>query len=259
MSGGRDSEASRRLEQADIQLESAVTKAGRALRSLSPERELMTPLEVLGSQLLAGEGSELADEVSIALHDIAVAELRNFPENIFWDFDYTAAALLRTGRERGLPSLVESRRLIVGLQDLFGRHTEIRFRYGHDFIYGFDWAKWVARSPQERATIGPFDLEFLRYLYRRGEELLELIAEGDTKYPRLETEASRNPFEFVREPAQETCLFESLAARGLIPVQSWRMDASPDWRRDYQALRAQRARELGLSSTSEDPGVESRC
>lgn len=218
-------------------------------RSLDPGRERATSLLSLGSALqhAVPRGCEIAFASGLA--DIALAELRNFPSNIFWDFDYTAASLLRHAERAAAPreNLIEACEIIVALQDLFGGGTEIRFRYGHDFIYGFDWAKWVRKAPEQRAHVEPFDLVFLKYMYGRGEELLALIDEDDAKYPRLVDEHPRNPFTFSREPEAEAALHQRLAAEHKIPVRSWLIDAEPVWDQPFQRLRMECADSLGLS------------
>ena len=82
---------------------------------------------------------------------------------------------------------------------------------------------------------------------RRGAELLELIASNDSEYPTLTDERPRNPFGFSREPDPEALLHTALARDGLVPVEVWRVDARPDPTPDYTALRAARARALGLA------------
>ena len=154
------------LRSADEQL----SAMGVARRSLCPKRDLATSLLDLGVRLRSEipRGCEMAFAHGMA--NIARAELRNFPENIFWDFDYTGASLLReaSAAADSADHLSCACGLIVELQDLFGSATEIRFRYGHDFIYGFDWAKWVRKEPQARASVGPFDVQFLTFLHQRG-------------------------------------------------------------------------------------------
>ncbi|MEZ4231034.1 MAG: ferrochelatase [Polyangiaceae bacterium] len=218
-------------------------------RSLCPERQLATSLLDLGARLRSEIPRGCEGAFARGLASIARAELRNFPENIFWDFDYTASSLVEEASAAVEPArhLTHACALIVELQDLFGSATEIRFRYGHDFIYGYDWAKWVRKDPAARRGVGPFDLEFLRFLHHRGHELLELIAEDDTKYPTLRTSEPRNPFEFSREPSAEAALHESLARDHLLPVESWRLDATPVWDRPFQRLRRERAEALGLA------------
>ncbi len=178
------------------------------------------------------------------LRRIARAQIEAFPENLFWDFDALAARVASEGRVHGADRLVELTALVASLQHLFGRETPIRFRYVHDFNYGFDWAKWVQREPGQRAGIGPFDRPFLRYMWRRGHELLALIAADDVKYPRLRDERPRNPFAFSRERADEERLFRDLAARGLIPVPAWEPSPQVCWDRPFYELRAERARAL---------------
>ncbi|MCA9707587.1 MAG: aldo/keto reductase [Myxococcales bacterium] len=148
---------------------------------------------------------------------------------------------------RRVPFLRRQCEQIAALQDLFGQGTAIRFRYVHDFVYGFDWAKWVARDPAARASVGPFEPPFLAFMLERGHQLLQLIADGrDRKYPPLPDDRPRNPFGFSREPEAEIALHQSLAADGLLPVEAWRVDAQPRWDRPYAELRRQRALALGL-------------
>lgn len=236
------------LERADREL----ARAGVARRSLAPGRETATSLLALGRSLQQAmpRGCEVAFASGLAA--IALAELRNFPGNIFWDFDYTAASLLRNAARAPDPceNISQACELIVALQDLFGGGTQIRFRYGHDFIYGFDWAKWVRKAPAERAHIGPFELDFLRYLHARGEELLALIDADDAKYPRLLDERPRNPFAFCREPEAEAALHQRLAAEHKLPVKSWLTNTDPVWDRPFQRLRMECAESLGLALAS---------
>jgi hypothetical protein len=140
--------------------------------------------------------------------------------------------------------------LLVDVQALYGVHSAIRFRYVHDFIYGYDWARWVAREPQARAAIGPYDPIFVQRMRDRSAELLALIHANDDTYPPLAPNAARNPFGFSREPAAESALLFKLASADLIPVEAWRADSVPNWNRPYGELRERQARELGLMATS---------
>jgi hypothetical protein len=192
----------------------------------------------------------VVDALARGLASIAAAMRRAFPGNIFGDLDYLAASLWR-GAQRApqgpLPFLREQCEQVATLQALFGQGTTIRFRYVHDFLYGFDWAKWVAREPNARSSVGPFDPEFLAFMGSRGHELLELIAQGrDPKYPPLPGGRPRNPFGFSREPAAEIALHQHLAREGLLPVEAWRIDAHPRWDRPFAELRRQQALRLGL-------------
>ncbi len=176
-------------------------------------------------------------QVARGLTEITRSMADNFPENIFWDLEVIADAL-----RGGVPA-----DLLARVQPLYGQNGEIRFRYIHDFIYGFDWAKWVRRAPTERATHGPFSEAFLAYSFRRGHELLALIADNDSKYGQLQDARARNPFGFSREPDDEALLFRDLAERDLLPVRAWDTSARPVWDRPFAELRTERAGALGLA------------
>ncbi|MBX3126625.1 MAG: ferrochelatase [Polyangiaceae bacterium] len=179
--------------------------------------------------------------LSLALAAVAEATLTHFPGNLLWDFEFIAGRL--ASAEPALRAeVVASMEL---LHHRFGSRP-IAFRYVHDFSYGFDWARWVERDPGAAGDSGPFDLPFLRYLEQRGAELVELIAADDAKYPTLAPGQTRNPFGFSREPADEVRLFRALAARGWLPVEAFRFDATPDWRAGHAKLRRRLAQELGL-------------
>ena len=131
----------------------------------------------------------------------AFAQQENFPDNIFWDLDFLVESVLREGLVRRWKrgGIRERFERMTELQRLYGRGAAIRFRYGHDFIYGYDWAKWRKRTQSDfskAAGPGPFSLPFLDYLRDRGHELLALIAKDDRKYPTLSEGEQRNPFSF---------------------------------------------------------------
>lgn len=178
------------------------------------------------------------------------AMLAAFPDNLLWDIEALAArqraqALLDSDPAGRLRSLW---RRVADLQHLFGVKGPIRFRYIHDFVYGFDWAKWVAKDPDGRASVGPYDAAFIERMHRRGGELLTLIDAGDAKYGPLPDEGARNPFGFSREPEDELALHRRLAAEGSLPVHAWTRDAVPDWRRPYAQLREEAAEALRISA-----------
>ena len=214
-------------------------------RSLQPGRTDARPL----SELVPDRALEPRVRVAVArgIARIAEAVHRNFPSNLFGDLDVVLARLERGGAESGASWVERAAGAIVDLHDVFGRHTTIQFRYVHDFLYGFDWARWVRREPASRASVGPFDEAFLSYVRQRGSELLALIAEDDAKYHRIPRGTDRNPFAFQRDPESEAALLHDLAACGWVPVEAWRRDAVPRWDRDYVAARETRARELGLA------------
>lgn len=233
-------------------LDAELDRYGVVRYSLDPERERASSLERLGRLLLPrtaalpeGSATALAEGLAALVRSV----LEHFPENIFWDFDYLAASIVREAArapDDAPRRLAEAFEEAVALHALFGRATPIRFRYVHDFVYGFDWAKWVRRDPASRRRIGPFDLDFLRSMRARGHELLELIANDDATYPRLRGTGARNPFDFSREPEAEIALHRDLARRGLVPVRAWTLDDAPVWDRPFAEERAARARALGL-------------
>lgn len=253
-----------RLRAAQARLEG---EAVGPLLSLDPGRERATPLVELHRGALAelhGDAlaARLAPGLASGLAALALAQLEAFPGNLFWDLDLIAFELLRQAREAHATrsedpvALLDDRfARMVRLQQLYGRETAINFSYVHDFVYGFDWAKWVGREPEvQRDPPGPFELEFLIYMERRGKELLELIAEDDAKYPNLDDDEARNPFPFSREPKDEIRLHAELARRDLIPAPTWDrgavgLDWRARWRTDFQARRVEVAEELGLLLT----------
>lgn len=232
------------LRQADARIDRADPRRA----SLDPDRERASSLLSLGERLLTTRDTPaLAQAFCDGLAELAVAQLESFPENLFWDLDFPAAQMLEQARRASDPVAV-CRDLFARtaeLQRLYGRETAIRFRYVHDFSYGYDWAKWVGREPTQDGSVGPFDLEFLAYMKRRAHELEALIEADDEKYPRLRDERPRNPFVFSREPQAEFEILRALAKRGSIPVEAWRVDATPDPHRPYADLRVQLATELG--------------
>lgn len=231
-------------------VDAAIDAASPARATLDPARSrARTLVEVWSGLCHADAVSDLAAPLADGLAAIAEAALAAFPGNVLWDFDFLGADLLGRARAAGAggEGLIEALSgRIAGLHRLYGGGTAIRFRYVHDFVYGFDWAKWVRREPALREGIGPHDPTFLDHMERRGGELIELIAADDTTYPRLRGEGHRNPFPFSRAPADEYRLHRELARRGQIPVEAWRFDARPEWRRDHAELRRACARSLGL-------------
>ena len=223
-------------------------------RSLAPDRATATPLtEIVDALPLHRVPEDLACAFMAGIVRWTQGQSEHFPENIFWDFDFPLAAMWR-----GVASLPEPDRLsrvealfvlLLELQRCYGVHSTIRFRYVHDFTYGLDWAKWVGREPAQDGSVGPFDWCFLRYLERRAEELVALIAADDQKYPTLRDAKPRNPFSFRRDPSAEQAILGALAAAGELPVQAWSRTAVPVWDRPFQDLRVAKARALGLLHT----------
>ena len=251
--------------------------------SLDPEQprapRLSAVIEARLGVLPPASASGLAEPLASGLADLVEAQLAAFPRNLFWDFEFIVAALLDQaqgrleelrlqegegegeGEEPALgAAMAEAAALLsdrfarmAELQTLYGRASAINFSYVHDFVYGFDWAKWVAREPALHTHApGPFSLEFLVYMYRRGHELLALISRDDREYPRLPEAEVRNPFPFSREPEAERRLHAELAKRDLIPVPTWdpgalNFDWSTRWQTPFQARRVEVAAALGLN------------
>jgi hypothetical protein len=223
-----------------------IASSPRGPLTLGPGRERATPLtEIVESLADPPERPSLAALAAA----VAGAQLESFPENLFWDFDFYLASSHRQACSAPdyATHIDELLDITVRLMRMYGHDSTIRFRYVHDFIYGFDWARWVRRDPSVRTGVDPFSLEFLKQSERRGLDILELIQADDSHYPKLTGAAPRNPFPFLREPDDELRLYRQLAARDAIPVCAWEPDARPDSSRDFDALREETAESLGLA------------
>ncbi|NMG05694.1 hypothetical protein [Brasilonema sp. UFV-L1] len=218
--------------------------------SLNPHKTFSTSFVELGNLITENTCDiQLINSLSHTLERILDAMLYNFPENIFWDFDLMTSSILKQAlvAEDNALSFVESwGDKIVSLMELFGRKSEICFRYVHDFTYGFDWAKWVQNEPQTRAVIEPFSLTFLDYLLSKGKKILQLIRVGDSHYHQLREKCYRNPFCFSREPENEYRLLTYLAAQQLIPVPGWDWNAQPIWNKPFCQLREELSLKLHI-------------
>jgi hypothetical protein len=234
-----------------VAIDDRLKSRGIARLSLDPNRETATPLGELGERVgerITGLDEDALDALAEGLEKVTAAMTEEFPDNIFGDLDFLVAQLARQAATSSDPRRHLDAQLaaVVELHGLFGCHSPIRFRYVHDFIYGYDWAKWVRRDPRPREDHGPFSPTFLAYTERRGQELLELIDAGDAKYhPLGADERARNPFGFSREPDAEIAIHRHLASQRLIPVETWRFDAEPRWKPDFAELRRDRAVALG--------------
>ncbi|MGB5546778.1 MAG: hypothetical protein WCB63_19295 [Polyangiales bacterium] len=227
------------------EVEARIQRSRFGALSLDPGRSAASsPTELVSS--LAD--SRQLPHLAAAACAVAEAQLRSFPENIFWDFDFYLGSIhLDASAAPDYASYLEEvTRMTVGLMTLYGQQSVIRFRYVHDFMYGFDWARWVRRSPEARRGIEPFGIDFLRRTESRGRDILTLINEDDDWYPKLADDTSRNPFPFSREPEEELALYRRLAEKACVPVEAWRLDARPDASRDFDALREDVAASLGL-------------
>ena len=228
------------------QIDATIENMPAGALTLDPCRDRATPIRDLVARLADGSREP---HLAAAACAVADAQLEAFPENLLWDFDYYLASIHAEALESDdyEAHLRETTRITVELMHLYGQGSKIRFRYVHDFIYGFDWARWVRRHPESRSETAPFSLEFLQQSQTRGRDILQLIDSDDQIYPKLSGDRPRNPFPFSREPEQELALYRRLAEHDCIPVPSWRADARPDASRDFDALRERAAEALGLS------------
>ncbi|AHJ30754.1 hypothetical protein PN465_18345 [Nodularia spumigena CS-584] len=218
--------------------------------TLNPHKTLITSFVELENLITAITTDQ---EIIVALRDslelIIYAQVQNFPENIFWDFDFMVGSMVRQAlvADEGAVSFLKSfGHKMVLLIELFGIKKEIRFRYVHDFIYGFDWARWVKKEPQSRSHSEPFSLVFLDNLLIKGEKLVKHINYGQVTSYNLGNTGYRNPFDFSREPEDEHLLLTSLAKEKLIPVEAWNWDISPVWNQPFQEMRQQLALKLNI-------------
>ncbi len=220
--------------------------------TLDPARaraRLPTELEAL--VLRPSDDPALARAFRVGMLRAYEAMLDAFPDNLLWDLEALASALVEQARGGGEPAIAIERSWdrVAELQYVFGRRGPIRFRYIHDFIYGFDWARWVAKEPAARATVGPYDPAFVERMHRRGGELIALIEDGsDLEYGPLPGSEIRNPFGFSREPDDELALHRSLASRDELPVLAWQPGAQPHWQRPFTQLRSRAAAALRISA-----------
>jgi len=229
-----------------LEIEARIERTRFGALSLDPDRATASsPTELVSALADSSQLPHLASAASA----VAEAQLRSFPENLFWDFDFYLASIHRDAAAASdyARYLEEVTRITVGLMTLYGQQSVIRFRYVHDFMYGFDWARWVRRDPDARNGIEPFGVDFLRHTESRGRDILTLIKADDDWYPKLADGAARNPFPFSREPEEELSLYRLLAERNCVPVEAWQLDAQADASRDFDALREDVAASLGLS------------
>ena len=208
--------------------------------SLCPRRTYATRFAELERSVVRPQLTpDLTAHLASTLEDIVRSMLAHFPGNIFWDFDFFVASVVRETLAEEEPArfLKLFGEKVVALMRLFGKGSDIHFRYLHDFSYAFDWARWVKKEPRARQFVQPFSLTFLDYLHGRGQELVQLIADDDRKYHRIADGSYRNPFAFSREPGEEAHLFTQLSVRRLLPLEAWREDALPVWDKPFERLR----------------------
>lgn len=211
--------------------------------SLNPHKNIITSFRDIGNIIAERtDDTQLVQCLFNTLEKIIHAQLHNFPENIFWDFDFIIYSMFEqavSAKEGAIKFLEVFGNKVVELMYMFGCEREIRFRYVHDFTYGFDWARWVQKDPVNRANIQPFSLAFLDCLHNKGKELLHRISIDDERYHHISTCSYRNPFRFSRDPKDEYKLLTYLAEYQLIPVAAWNWNATTIWDKPFDQLREQ--------------------
>ncbi len=173
----------------------------------------------------------------------------NFPNNIFWDFDYFLNFFISEQNLHGYNSLeytIQRSKKIQKIFQLFGKYSPIHFSYLHDFLYGFDWFKWRTQISQSTIDSEPFGWNFLDYIEKRGFEIIELIHTNDRNYPFLGDCTPRNPFLFSRKEEDEIFLWSNLAESNLIPIPGWKDEVEISLEVNYSELRNTKANELVL-------------
>ncbi|AFY56761.1 hypothetical protein Riv7116_4333 [Rivularia sp. PCC 7116] len=218
--------------------------------SLNPNQLFITSFAQLEVKVVRQvSDSYLVTIIYDTLHKVLDALLHNFPENIFWDFDFIVSSLvqLALSAEEKVEILKDFGNKIVSLMGMFGKESEIRFRYVHDFMYGFDWARWVKKKPNYRANSDPFCIHFIDHLLIKGEEILHSIKTNDAKYPQISGKRYRNPFCFSREPQDEYRLLNYLAACKCIPVAAWEWNTVGVWDKPFYQLREDASQKLNLA------------
>lgn len=231
-----------------VRADADLAQAKHPLRSLAPGRSRATSIVEILAPLFAGARPELACAFAEGARAFVRAQIDAFPDNLLWDLDLPLCAWWRAASASEDPIGTADRLLTLAteLQHLFGCGTVLHFRYTHDFVYGFDWAKWVGRDPETRAGTAPFDLSFLEAMRTRAQELVAIIdAGGDATYPSLGETSARNPFPFSREPDAELVIHRALAAAGQIPVAAWQREAEVAWAKPWARWREQAATRLG--------------
>jgi hypothetical protein len=216
--------------------------------SLSPYQNQTNPFsELPGFLMELGLNAEHTGIVAFQLKQIVKSAVFHFPENIFWDFDFLIYRI--TTNSMSTSSFDNSIQLysdkILQIFEIFGAHSPIKFRYIHDFIYGYDWLKWMLEKRQASDNTDPFGVDFLNYIYQRGLELVELIRKNDANYPELDG-VYRNPFLFSRTTEEEILLHKDLSSVGQIPIEAWNKHATPKSDKNYSVIRLERSREMGI-------------
>jgi|JI8StandDraft_1071087.scaffolds.fasta_scaffold05245_4 hypothetical protein len=221
-------------------------------KSLNPKQEFVNPFVQLESSLAQlGLTAKQIDLMADHSFQIIKSAAHHFPENIFWDFDFliyrlSANSLLRQTFEK---SSAEYCTKLLRIFEIFGAHSPIKFRYIHDFIYGYDWLKWMLEKRKKNEKTDPFDDPFLDYIYSRGLELISLIEKNDADYPELDG-VFRNPFLFLRSTEEEIELHKNLSVTNQLPIEAWSISAVPRHDKNYSLIRLERSKAMGIGKNS---------
>lgn len=221
-------------------------RRSRRVLTLDPEKDAPTLISVLLAKSTASDTSKEEGAAAFSLWLDGIEAF--FPGNLFWDFDLVVAECVSQAEASDDPRTFWHawRERIVSLHALFSSKTTIRFQYVHDFLYGYDWAKWRNKDIESRRDIAPFSLEFLDVMRQRGQELLALIEADDIKYHQMKRAGFRNPFAFRRDPSAEVRLHREIVRRDMIPLRTWTSSRGTADDFDYSAMRVKVARLLEL-------------
>ena len=189
--------------------------------------------------------SDSFDTFKDCLINLFFSQYDNFPNNIFWDLDYLASHLAHLENKQ---EMLYFTKRICQLNSTFGRKGKLNFSYSHDFIYGFDWHRWIQKDYEKRKRTKPFGNSFLNYLEKRAKELCNLIEQNDHKYPKLKISEKRNPFSFKRDPESEIRIHLNLQETNTIPLPAWKKTIRTDLieRKHYNFLREEISHKMGL-------------
>lgn len=224
-------------------LDEIIIQKGIQPLSLNPHKNIITSFQETENLIVEKSCNlEIRQCLYHTLENILKAQVKHFSENIFWDFDLMIANMVEQAiqsNQDGVVFLESFGNKVVTLMEMFGDANKIRFRYVHDFIYGFEWAKWVKKDPVNRANTKPFCLNFLDYLINKGQEILYLISVDDSRYHQISSHSYRNPFFFSRDPEDEYRLLTYMAQYQLIPVATWNWNTQPIWDKPFDQIREQ--------------------
>jgi hypothetical protein len=227
-----------KLAQIDLEFRKAIPFP----KSLNPELDEPRTLCEIFCILYSGKESDIIwDEFLSVTEQIIRSQFVYYPQNIFWDFDYL---LFYIWSQKNKDVLFAMAKKILNVQLYYSSINSINFAYIHDFIYGYDWDRWVRKDIKNRYLVGLYDLKFLSYLEKRGLQIIDSIG-SDERYPVLVKNQNRNVYNFHRHGAAEIKTLTSLAKEENIPIQGWRTDGGEwDCAKNYMLLREKKANEL---------------